>query len=870
MDSFSPASSPRTSGRWPAAGRLPYPSAVAGVVILALLTALDLGGHVVLWSNLMWLLAAAIATVQALTAADASTPEARRIQLLFRWSVGTYLAGQVTWAVQTAVDFQPMPGPSDVAFLTSGGLAAWALLRVLREQIAPGERRFVAMDAGVMMFAAAVALVALRTAPAFLDDPWVALTLLAYPVVWTLPAASAVLVVLGSRDRSMPVEGRILVLGWLAIGLGFLGWTEFEVRGLIFPGHVVDYLYPLGLLLVGRGLASWRQVSGELLRIEPNARRLLDALPIAWIAAAVASYGFSTYSGGPDQHHGLLDLLLAALVALVTVRQYLLARRRRRLLERELEANARADVALARERATRERLELMANTLDDAFRITDAETGEVRYQSSGFERVFGTRGDAIVEEPARFFDLVHPSDRERVWRRFASRLETGGFDEEYRVVWPDGTVHTVRDRHVPVPDDEGNVRAFVSVATDTTEATKTHQVGALLAEAIEQANESVVITDASHRTVYANPAATRSSGYPVEELLGRDPAFLSSGALGREHQDSLRRTLEAGGLWRGVFFNRRKDGSPYEEQAVVVPVRHRLSLDDSVNYVAVKRDMTELREMEGRLLEAQKMEAIGQLAGGIAHDFNNLLTVILNCAELAVEELREGDPAREHLGEVSKAGYRAAHLTTQLLAFSRRQMLVPKTLDLRATVRDLAALVGRLLPKTIALETRVAEELPAVLFDPEQLDRVLMNLVANARDAMPEGGTLTLEVSPESIVPGDANLDNGSTPGNYVRITVRDTGIGMDAATSERIFEPFFTTKEVGKGTGLGLSTAFGIVRQSGGTIHADSERGRGTAIHVLLPAVSEGAVGSETDAASTGSLGDRRPAACGGAAGPP
>lgn len=334
------------------------------------------------------------------------------------------------------------------------------------------------------------------------------------------------------------------------------------------------------------------------------------------------------------------------------------------------------------------------------------------------------------------------------------------------------------------------------------------------------------------RFLEANLACTALYGYSADEFRQLHLSDIQGEDDAHRFREFARGKSAAPGRWT----HRVKSGRLIDVEVVVQAIQYGGREVD----LAVLLDVTSRRQLEEQLRQAQKMEAVGMLAGGVAHDFNNLLTIITGYSQLVLNSLAPADPNRHSVEQIMKAGERAAGLTNQLLAFSRRQTQQPKVLELNKLVSGLSTMLQRLIGEDIDLRLVLRPDLGRVNADPGQVEQVLMNLVVNARDAMPKGGTLTIETSNATLGHDYSGRHLAVKPGPYVLVAVSDTGSGMDAATQARLFEPFFTTKGSGKGTGLGLSTAFSIIRQSNGSIDVYSEQGRGTSVKVYLPRIDQ------------------------------
>ena len=453
----------------------------------------------------------------------------------------------------------------------------------------------------------------------------------------------------------------------------------------------------------------------------------------------------------------------------------------------------------------------------------------VLYSNPAFNHLIGAESVNEVFE-RHPMDLVHPEDRPLLQSHTEERIapEEPVSGREIRFTKVDG--RTVPTYCVSTPITGYGPHALLVAVTDLTERERAMQ---LLRSVLSSVGDAILTIDERGVIGSANPAAMKQFGYIDEELIGLSVAVLMQEPFVQEHEGYLFSYLKTGepkviGLGREVGC-RRRDGSSFPAELTVTE----FSLDGERRFTGVLRDITERKRMQAQFTQAQKMEAVGRLAGGIAHDFNNLLTIISGyCELLMMSDIPAGDKRRESIAAIRDAAERAARLTHQLLAFSRKAVIEPKLIDLNEMVSDSAKLLRRLIGEDIILVVVTAPKPIPIKADPGQLEQVIMNLVVNARDAMPMGGRLTIET-------GTTRSDEGSGA-ELARLSVSDTGQGMPETVKEKIFEPFFTTKGVGKGTGLGLAVVHGIVTQSGGQVVIQSDVGVGTTFEILLPLVTD------------------------------
>ncbi len=491
---------------------------------------------------------------------------------------------------------------------------------------------------------------------------------------------------------------------------------------------------------------------------------------------------------------------------------------------------------------SRERYRLLLETANDAIFVADAETGIILEANKRAAELIGRPVTEIIGMHQS--ELYPPEDRERYQRRFRQ--------QEYRST-PEG-LHDVfvlhSDGHkIPVEISAsrtsiGGRDVVQGIFHDISERFETEERRRLLAAAVEQVAESVIITDLQGNIEYVNPAFEKITGYSYDEVIGKNPRLLNSGKLQKYHYQLLWQNISSGRVWRGTLINRKKDGTLFEEDATITPVRN--NTGEIKHYVAVKRDITRQVLQERQIRQSQKMQAIGTLAGGVAHDFNNILTAILGFAELSLLRASADPLLSSNLQEIIRAAERAARLIDQILTFSRQTEKHVASLQVSMIVKEVLKLLRASLPANIELIADI-ETTAMVRADPTQIHQVVMNLCTNAYQAL-ANDTGWIRVSLDTVevdVRKGVELGNLSG-GRYVRLRVEDNGRGIAPEYINRIFEPYFTTRKKDEGTGLGLSVVHGIVNDHGGAVTVDSTPGKGSCFSVYLPEVDAAVVEQE------------------------
>ena len=455
-----------------------------------------------------------------------------------------------------------------------------------------------------------------------------------------------------------------------------------------------------------------------------------------------------------------------------------------------------------------------------------------------FASKLGYESGEIIGKPLDKF--YTPCSRQKLYEEGGyQRALKGTFKlEERELVTKDGRVVYTLLQAMPEYGHKYRVIGTRAVFVDVTDRKEMENELRKLSYVVEQTADHVMITSKNGKIEYINPAFERQTGYTREETIGQRASILKSGKHSPEFYRNLWKTILAGKVFRDVIINKKKNGELFYEEKTITPIKNQKG--EIIYFVSTGKDITERVKMEERLRKMERLEAIGNLAAGLAHDFNHILSIIIGISESLMEEVGDIEELRKELAQILSAAKSGSNLIRQLLAFSRKQVLNPRYFELNIWLSQKKDLLQRILPKNIRLHIEFYPEDIFVYLDPGQVDQIILNLVFNARDAMPDGGTIYIQLSAVEIKENDASRPNAAEihPGNYAVLRIVDTGIGMDEETREKIFEPFFSRKESDRGTGLGLATVYGIVKQSKGYIFCDSAPGQGTTFEIYLPRV--------------------------------
>jgi len=497
-------------------------------------------------------------------------------------------------------------------------------------------------------------------------------------------------------------------------------------------------------------------------------------------------------------------------------------------------------------REQQEWLQVILGSIGEGIIATD-EQGRVRLLNPAAEELTGFRHQEAVGRPItevlrmRWAATGRNSDSSADCTAQRTDLHSL-LTQQSVLVSRDGKERIVEQHSRPILSGGSRPAGYVLTMQDVTTRMRSEESLRLRDRAIGATSQGILITDATYADnpiVYANTGFTRITGYEVDEVVGRNCRFLQGPDSDPNVLRRIRKAIAAAVPCTEELINYRKDGTPFWNELSISPVR-----DDTgqlTHFVAVQTDISNRKALEEQLRQSHKMESIGRLAGGVAHDFNNLLTVVNGCCDLAMNELADHSPTMTLLREIRSAGERAANLTQQLLTLSRRQHISLQTLNLNSIVMNMEQMLRRLLGEHIVLSIDLAPDLGLIHGDRGRKEQVLLNLALNARDAMPNGGTLSISTYNAVFEEEHARAHYGARPGPYVILEIADSGVGLDEATKTRIFEPFFTTKGSGHGTGLGLAVVHGIITQAGGHIDVESQLGKGTRLRVCLPQIAVG-----------------------------
>ncbi|MBN8705434.1 MAG: PAS domain S-box protein [Bacteroidetes bacterium] len=481
-----------------------------------------------------------------------------------------------------------------------------------------------------------------------------------------------------------------------------------------------------------------------------------------------------------------------------------------------------------------ERVRLIADNITDIFWMADFEAKKFLYISPGFESVYGIPVHDVLEDPNCLFNAILPHDREIFLSRLEAHNPTTNFTNYFRIQRPDGTIRTLWNRGFPIRNTSQKGTFLAGISQDVTDSKSARETLLVQSAALQSAANAILIADRDGEVSFLNHAFLKLTGSAQDNFLPFPEILFSQGYSTKRWNSEIKPQLESGNIWSGVIEETRIDGSPFTAELTITPIRQ--TDNEITHFIAILQDITERKNIQSRIEHLQKMESIGILASGMAHDFNNILSIILTNTG-ALQRLAPLHPEMiEKTAEtISDAVKRGSGLVRQILTFARKSGSEFGPMNVSLLLSDTLELLQGTLPKSITLTREIGDLLPLINTDPNQFGQIILNICVNAKNAMPNGGNLTIRS--EVISSEDLKVPQLETIAKqFVSISISDTGIGMDSATLQHIFDPFFTTRELGEGSGLGLSVVYGIMKSHDGFIHVESKVGKGSDFYLYFP----------------------------------
>ena len=775
--------------------------------------------------NLHWTVAYALGAGLAWWGLKRAPADAQATRRWFALGLTAYAFGQVVWDVQIAVNWNPFPGPSDLFYSSLGPACLLGLWSSLRVHLSKEQLRTALLDACTLAVAVLVLTLSLYLPKQGDTGPLALAVLVSYPVTLLGALCFGVILILSLR-ATVSRSWVVFMLALLAQGIVWMHWNSLTLDDALQDGTWFNFSFSVATVALGLGAMWWRPQRST----EPGWDRvcewLLRVLPVLSVVIAAASlFVLQLLPPVSGAMQLLIGLGVAGVIALAMARQSLLLAERDRLLVAEQQV---------RENESRFRVMFDSN-LQGVFFTNPG--GGISQANDAFLRMTGfSRADLEAGRVSwkAMTPPEHAARDEQAIRELAATGVSQPWEKEYFRKDGSRIPVIVGAAYVEGGQDEAMAFALDITALKQAERMRDHSLS-LMRAALESTADGILVVNQEGKIETFNGLFARMWRLPEDVLASRDDARAMQCVLDQLSNPQAF-TAKVAYLYahaREESFDRVefKDGRVFERYS-----RPQVIGGQVVGRVWSFRDITERQSLEVQLRQSQKMEAIGQLSGGIAHDFNNLLTAIIGHLGLLRGNPQVTPLIAESLGEISAAANRAANLTSQLLAFSRRQVISISALDLNEVVTNLSKMLRRVLGEQVSVQLDFAPEPLSFQGDAGMMEQVLVNLAVNARDAMPEGGTLRIATRREIRQPPATERTAPAVPGEFVRLSVSDTGTGIPPEIRSRIFEPFFTTKGVGKGTGLGLATVFGIMQQHHGWIEVESEVGRGTTFHLYLP----------------------------------